>query len=249
MNDATVRALAEINRTFYRERAREFSAARAAPWPGWQALVAPLRERAGAEPLRVLDVGCGNGRFARFLASALPDHTLALWGVDASEPLLDEARRAGPEGARWQPGDIVAEPEALPAGPFDAIALLNVIHGVPGRARRRDLLAACARRLAPGGLLVLTTWRFTRDERVRGRVLPWNAYSSRAPVPIDCSQLEPGDHLLPWGDGDQTVRYIHAFDDSEIAACIETLPLALERRYTADGRTGDQNEYFLLRAP
>jgi len=248
MNEATVHALAAINRAFYRDHADEFSAARTAPWPGWEALVPALRDAARAGALRVLDVGCGHGRFARYLAESLPAAAIELCGVDASEPLLAAARRAGPPGARWETADVVDAPDALPAGPFDLVALIAVIHGVPSRERRRSLLAACAHRLAPGGLLVFTTWRATDDARIRERLLDWNSYSARARMPIDCSQLEPGDHLIPWGDGDDVVRYFHAFDDAELATCSEGLPLALERRYRADGRTGDQNEYFVFRA-
>ena len=124
------------------------------------------------------------------------------------------------------------------------MALFAVIHGVPSRERRRALLEACAARVAPDGRLVLTTWR--RGERER--TVDWNSYSSRARMPIDCSQLEPGDHLIPWGDGDDVVRYFHSFDESELATWTAGLPLVLDQRYRADGRTGDQNEYFVFRA-
>jgi SAM-dependent methyltransferase len=139
---------------------------------------------------------------------------------------------------------VVADPDALPAGPFDLVALFAVIHGVPGRERRRALLAACAHRLAPGGRLAFTTWRRGEGERA----VDWNTYSSRARMPIDCSQLESGDFLIPWGDGDDVVRYFHFFDESELATGTSGLPLVLEQRYRADGRTGDQNEYFIFRA-
>jgi tRNA (uracil-5-)-methyltransferase TRM9 len=245
MNEDTARALAAVNADFYRDHAAEFSATRTAPWPGWDRLLPALRAVPGAGPVRVLDVGCGNGRFARYLAEALAPRAVVLWGVDASEPLLGVARRLGLPGARWQTGDIAAAPEALPSGPFDLVALFAVIHGVPSRERRRGVLHACAARVAPGGRLVFTTWR----RGARERAVDWNTYSSRAGMPIDCSQLEPGDHLIPWGDGDQVVRYFHAFDDSELASCLAGLPLVLEQRYRADGRTGDQNEYFVFRAP
>jgi SAM-dependent methyltransferase len=244
VNDATARALAAINEAFYRDHAAEFSAKRTKPWPGWDRLVPALRATPGTGAVRALDVGCGHGRFARWLAASLAPRAVAVCGVDASEPLLEMARNAGPPGARWQTGDLVAAPDALPPGPFDLAALLAVIHGVPGRERRRALLAACAARLAPGGRLALTIWLRGAGERA----VDWNSYSSRARMPIDCSQLEPGDRLIPWGAGDEVVRYFHFFDESELATWVDGLPLALEDRYRADGGTGDQNEYFVYRA-
>jgi SAM-dependent methyltransferase len=244
VNEATVRALAAINTDFYRDHAAEFSAKRTFAWPGWERLAPVLRDTPGTGAVRVLDVGCGHGRFARWAAEALAPRALAIWGIDASAPLLELARRAGPPGAHWLPGDMIAAPGALPAGPFDLVALVAVIHGVPSRERRRALLAACAARIAPGGRLVLTTWLRGAAERA----IDWNSYSSRADMPIDCTQLEPGDRLIPWGPGDRVVRYFHFFDDSELASWTTGLPLALESRYRADGHTGDQNEYFVFRA-
>jgi tRNA (uracil-5-)-methyltransferase TRM9 len=242
MDESTARALAEINRAFYRDHAAAFSATRSAPWPGFAPLAEALREVAGTP--RVLDVGCGNGRLARYLADALAPRAVAICGVDASAPLLDDARRAGPAGAHWQLCDVVEAPGTLPSGPYDLVAVLAVIHAVPGRERRRALVAACANRLAPGGRLAFSTWWRGEGERA----VDWNSYSSRAGMPIDCSQLEPGDRLIPWGPGDDVVRYFHFFDESDVASCTAGLPLALERRYRADGRGGDQNEYFVFRA-
>jgi tRNA (uracil-5-)-methyltransferase TRM9 len=243
MNEATVRALAAINAAFYRDRAGEFSAVRTAPWPGWERLAPALRDTPGTGAVRVLDVGCGHGRFARWAAEAIAPRALALWGVDSSEPLLELARRTGPPGAHWQTVDVIAAPGALPSGPFDLVALFAVIHGVPSRELRRALLAESAARLAPGGRLVVTIW--LRGDRERS--IDWNSYSSRADMPIDCTQLEPGDRLIPWGEGTDVVRYFHFFDESELATWTTGLPLVLDERYRADGRGGDQNEYFVFR--
>jgi SAM-dependent methyltransferase len=247
MNEATVRALSAINTSFYEEHADAFRSKRTVPWQGWEQLRPLFRPPVGGPPLRVLDVGSGHGRFAEFLATALPADRVSWWGIDASQPLLDHVRDPGLAEMRTLRVDFVLDPEALPGERFDRVVLFGVLHGVPSAARRLALLQACARRLAPSGRLVFTTWRFQEDARARARALPWNVYSSRAPMPIDCSQLEPGDVLLPWGDGDEVVRYVHAFDEHEIETCLAGLDLALERRFRADGRAGDQNEYFVLR--
>ena len=248
MNAATAAALADLNRHFYTRHAREFSATRRAPWPGWERVLEPLGEpvrRTGV--LRLLDVGCGNGRFARFLAQRLGTRALRYDGVDVSAPLLAEARRLGPAGARWHCADALGRDPALPRGPFDAVVLFGVLHGIPGRERRLALLRDLAARLAAGGRLAFTLWRPERDARQRRRFLDWNLYSARAPMPIDCSELESGDRLLPWGPGREVLRYCHVFDEDEIEALPAELGLELEARFCADGRSGAQNDYLVLR--
>ena len=60
---------------------------------------------------------------------------------------------------------------ALPSGPFSLVALMGVLHHVPGRETRAALVAAAADRLAPGGLLALTLWRFAgRPRRCRSPI-------------------------------------------------------------------------------
>jgi SAM-dependent methyltransferase len=255
MNETTVHALNAINLAFYRERADEFSAAREFPWPGWQRLLRhlPAAGEAADRPLRVLDVGCGNGRFADFLCEALARHGARLdyCGLDASAPLLERARRRGLPGgvARFVERDFVEDPARLPRGPFDVAALLGVLHGVPGRGRRRALVQAAAERLAPGGLLALTCWRFAEIERFRRRLMPWEAYNRDTAQPIDAAQLEPGDHLMPWGRGPRPVRYCHATGEDELDALVRGLDLEPLDTYLEDGRSGDLNRYAVLRAP
>src|SRR5688572_19371447 len=86
MNERTARALAAINTAFYRDRAAEFSSKRTSPWPGWEPLAPALRAVPGPSAVRVLDVGCGHGRFARWAAEVLAPRALELTGVDTSEP-------------------------------------------------------------------------------------------------------------------------------------------------------------------
>src|SRR5512145_2941581 len=90
--DATLLALASINRWFYSQHAREFGKTRQAPWSGWKRVVGRLEERGlSPGPLRVLDLGCGNGRFLRYLASSWT-HPIEYLGVDLAAPPGDAVK-------------------------------------------------------------------------------------------------------------------------------------------------------------
>ncbi len=75
MDIATARSLIELNNRFYTRNAASFSATRSAPWAGWRALSELLAQHGwsnpdddgtgAAEERRVLDLACGNLRFAR----------------------------------------------------------------------------------------------------------------------------------------------------------------------------------------
>jgi tRNA (uracil-5-)-methyltransferase TRM9 len=253
MDEKTVCALNAINRSFYRDAAAEFSATRRDPWPGWDRLPPLVEEHLSGRDLRVLDVGCGNGRFAAFLAGALPAACASLryCGIDLSPPLLDAVRARHLPFAEVETrlADVVEMPieEHLGAGRFSLIAVFGVLHHVASERRRRQLLRSLAGRLEPGGLLALAIWRFEASLRFRGRLRPWEEWNATAPEPIDLAQLEAGDHLLPWGEDGSRVRYCHFADDAETERLVRAASLSVAATYTSDGREGNLNRYFVLR--
>jgi len=249
MQDATARALNALNRALYADRAAEWDAVRERPWRGFERAIGWLAALPH-EALRVLDVGCGNGRLAQALAGPLAARGTALdyVGVDASAPLLERARARAPRGARFLLADFVeSAPDcALPPGPFDAAALFGVLHAIPGHARRRALLAAAVSRLSRGGLLLLTRWRFAECAERRRRIVPWEEYNRKAHLPIDPGDLEPGDHLLAFG-ASGAVRYGHAIEESELDALLAGLPLEQVDDWTDDGALSRENHYAVRR--
>ncbi len=254
MRETTRRALNALNRTFYEARGADFDASRDHPWPGWQRALASLTPAREADaPRRVLDVGCGNGRFGAWLAQQSETPTRYL-GVDASTALLDRARAA----FRDTPPSFEVElreldflegegPGSLPEGPFDLVVLFGVLHHVPGRALRQRLVDACAERLAPGGLLVLTAWQFEGRPRFERSLMPDDVVAALAPGwGFDAADLEPGDRFLGFGGDASVPRYCHHVDAGELAQLTGDLGLTELDAFDADGKSGDLNAYRVL---
>jgi SAM-dependent methyltransferase len=105
-------------------------------------LVAELGSR---PPGRALDLGCGAGRSAAWLADRGWDVT----GVDFSEAALELAREAHPE-VSWVLADLR---EYEPAAESFDLVLVLYVHVPPDE--RSAMLARAAAALAPGGRLLV----------------------------------------------------------------------------------------------
>lgn len=111
-------------------------------------------ERGLVKPGRALDLGCGPGRNALYLAAA----GFAVDAVDLSPTALgwaaERAREAGAD-VRFHLGDAFAPDGPVPPGPYDLIHDSGCFHHLPPH-RRVSYLALLDRALAPGGHLSLT---------------------------------------------------------------------------------------------
>ena len=234
MDHSTRMRLNGINRDFYRVTADEFDATRQNAWRGWEGLIDSI----GLPVESVLDLGCGNGRFALFLAGRGPQPFRYI-GVDNSPALLARARRqlaAAPQvTAELVESDLALC--ALPPRSAKLVTLFGLLHHIPGFAQRRQLLAAAAERVAPGGYLALAAWRFYEHDRFRRRIVPWEGDIA----------VERHDYLLDWRRGERALRYCHYIDDEEHEQLIAAAGLSVRADYRADGAAGDLNRYTILR--
>jgi 2-polyprenyl-3-methyl-5-hydroxy-6-metoxy-1,4-benzoquinol methylase len=101
--------------------------------------------------LSVLDIGCGAGHAVNLMAKAFPRSTFT--GYDFSEEGVALGRA---EAESWRLTNVTFKVQDIAvmedAGKYDLVTAFDVIHD---QARPRDVLAAAARALKPGGTFLM----------------------------------------------------------------------------------------------
>lgn len=233
MRPEVVDKLLAINRQFYEQQAGEFSQTRQGINPGFE----KLNEKLPQPCPRLLDVGCGNGRLGQYLLQqqAVGEYV----GVDFSSSLLDIA--AGQVPGQFYGRDL-SQPNCLDGlGQFEAVACLAVLHHIPGRTNRIQLLTTMGNCLTSDGRLFMSTWQFADNPRQQRKIRPW------AEVDLRPADVEPDDYLLTWQRGDFAYRYACHIDATEIGDLAAAAGLIVQEQFRSDGREGDLGLYTIMR--
>jgi SAM-dependent methyltransferase len=157
----------------------------------WVCRFAPLIAPGGA----VLDLACGHGRHARYLAGlgcrveALDRDSAALAGL------------AGVAGVATRCIDLEASPWPYAAARFDGIVVTNYLH--------RPLLPALLRTLRPGGILIYETFAVGNEKLGR---------------PSNPEFLLRPDELLQWVNGRlQVLAFEQGLVEKPVPAVIQRI--------------------------
>jgi 2-polyprenyl-3-methyl-5-hydroxy-6-metoxy-1,4-benzoquinol methylase len=270
MDRETVERLLALNRTFYACFAQSFADSRPASDPALVSIL-PYIPQGTKEPgnevtrnrvarnrgctrfppqLKVLDVGCGNGRLATLLDRERPGATYV--GVDATPELVEIARTRAAQletvAAHFFVADVTQPGWSgeLPGAPFDCAIALAVLHHIPSFELRAEIVRQMAGVLKPSGRLILSTWQFLASERLRRKIVPW------AEVGIAEERLEAGDYLLDWKRGGIGLRYCHLVDETEVRRLAaegnadKEHPLRVCETFRAGGREGNLGLFAVL---
>ncbi len=236
MDAQIVRQLLAINHKFYSEFARAFSETRSSAQTRLDRIVAYI-----GNDVKVLDVGCGNGRLAERLEKE--GRHVEYVGVDASPELIALANAHKSKmlrvAADFRVVDITSAnwSAALPPNSFDIGIALAVLHHIPSFDLRVQVLRELGARLKPGSTFVMTNWHFERNERLRKKIVPWEN------VGIDAREVESGDALLTWQRGGIGYRYLHHITQSEVLRMADESGLQVVKQFYADA---DLNLYSVF---
>ncbi|EWT02499.1 ubiquinone biosynthesis methyltransferase UbiE [Intrasporangium oryzae NRRL B-24470] len=142
---------------------------------------------AQADPVRMVDLGCGSGASTRALVTELQrkGRAFTLVGIDGSAGMLREARAktwpasvAFAQGRAEKIGELPELAEARAAGGLDGIFAAYLVRNVP---ERDELLASLHDQLRPGATLVVHEYS-VKGNRVATAV--WTAVCQVIVVPL-----------------------------------------------------------------
>ncbi|MCH7662915.1 MAG: class I SAM-dependent methyltransferase [Chloroflexi bacterium] len=236
MRPEIAQQLVDLNRRFYQSFADSFSETRRRLQPGVARMLAEIPVTAS-----ILDLGCGNGELARELDKH--GHKGNYLGLDFSAGLLSAARAEAPEFARFMQADLSATDwgEGFGEKQYDFILAFAVLHHIPSKELRLQILEKARALLVPGGSFVHSNWQPLNSERLKARTQPWKA------IGLSEADVDEGDYLMDWRRDGQGLRYVHQYGEDELAELAgETDFTAIETFYS-DGEGGRLGLYGVWR--
>lgn len=232
MTKETINRILQINKEFYESVALEFDVTRQYAWEGWEYVIEEVNEEFGDKSIRILDLGCGNGRFYKFIKNEYRG-TCEYIGVDNNEKLLELAYKelGEKDNVRFLLGDVIktglGKKETYQNSKYDLIVAFGIAHHIPDKYLRLNWVLEQAKLLEAGGLLAIAFWNYNKDKRFKPIVMEEKTVKD----------LEDGDYFITWNN--KQIRYMHIYDEQEhenINKALEKNNIKLVKSFEADGK-------------
>ncbi len=180
---------------------------------------------------KVLDLGCGNGRYFTLFKEKRIDY----FGIDFSEKLIEIAKNKYPEG-NFQTGDALHLPFTEKF--FDKVYSIAILHHIPSKEYRLQFLKEIKRILKPGGTLILTVWKFHQFKEI-DLLFKYTILKL-----FGKSKLDWKDIFEPWGK--KIKRYYHWFSKRELENLIKEVNFKIERIGIIKNEKGNRRNIYLI---
>jgi tRNA (uracil-5-)-methyltransferase TRM9 len=193
----------EMSRHGYEKIAEDFDATRKVFWQELYFLGDYINDGD-----KVLDIGCGNGRFLTVIKDKIFQYT----GIDNSESLISYAQKWHGDKEKFICADALSLP--FEDASFDVAVSFGVLHHIPSKKFRKQFLSEAHRVLKKDGIAIITVWNLWNK-----RLTPIiRKYAIRKL--LGKSKLDFKDVFLPFGKK-ESVRYLHAFTEREISRLLK----------------------------
>jgi len=207
--------------SLYTTQAEEFSKTRTAPWTGWIELVNRGFVNK-SDSYKVLDLGCGNGRFFKFAQENTK--SFEYLGLDYSNLLLSQAKNLG---AKVLKVDLDNQNWVLLQKDFDLVVAFGIQHHLSNYQNRLYFLNQISESLSHSGVAVVTYWQFLNYDRYQKKI----------------KKLEQeNDFLMSFGST-ENARFCHFTNLQEIEKLESESNLTLIDSFNADCRDNTENIY------
>lgn len=219
MKQHIVNNILHQTRDIYNRIASDFSQTRSFQWAGFNDFIKYVKPGD-----KVLDLGCGNGR----LASLFSDAKISYLGIDNSEELIKIAREKyqNDPAVKFEVGD--ASNLSTVDGNFNVVFMIAVLHHIPDRKLRLQILRNIYDIMAPDGRLIVYNWNLW-IWKYRKKYWPhlFNyLYKIRQGV------WSLNDAFIPWKLKESwQPRYVHSFARREFSRLLKEAGFSIEEIY------------------
>ncbi len=166
----------------------------------------------------VIDIGCGNGRFAKVLKEN--KKKVKYLGLDISEKLIKIAQKNHPN-EKFIKADCASIP--IDTESADIAVSTAVIHHIPSRKLQLKAISEAHRILKPKGKLLMATWNLWQPKYKK---YIWKA---RLRWLLSLGKYGPRDTMIPWGKSG-VKRYYHAFTLKELENLLTSQEFKVEKK-------------------
>jgi len=190
---------------------------------------------------KVLDIGCGNGRFFGVFKKSGANYI----GIDNSKKLVEIARQLYFD-ARFDVGDATDLP--FPAETFDVAVAVAVLHHIPSKELRIRFFYEARRVLKAGGIFIATVWDLRPKHLLAAG--EWRRLrlfaKEQTMIAARLSKLDFGDFFIPWQNKHQ--RYVHALTVNELCDLSSSVGFTiLESGILKCHNSKEQNLYIVVK--
>jgi len=223
MNKKITNQILELVKQNYEMIAPAFSDTRNYIWPGLDVVIETelkkLAKDRNHEKIKVLDVGCGNGR----LFNLLKNKKIVYTGVDQSKNLIAIARQKH-QAAYFYQDDILNFTQKNKQK-FDLILFIAVWQHVPSYELRLTLLKQIKNCLTPNGIVIITNWNLKKHAKYKKLIYKYAFLKLLGKNKMDFNDI------VFDGFNKKSPRYYHAFTKRELRHLVEQADLKIKQIY------------------